>query len=314
MPESAWFAEGRNRLEQAALSGGGWGYHPGGQLFVEPTALALLALAPENPPTTPISIPVMSAGMSALVACQRAEGFFGTSPEDPEASWSTAPALLALAANGLPTNAASAGEFLARWQVPEEPPTETDRKEVKRLVRIDLTLRGWPSQAREGFATVEPTSLACIALRAWGGRPAAGRIEEGMRFLTDRACPAGGWNYGNPFFFDDALPPVTLPSAKGLLALLLCAGSRDRPLIARSTAALERLLEHNPSRKAHAWGALALAAAGDQAGAKEHARAAIDSGDGRGPWGGGPDMNALALLALRAAAGDAPKCLSVARA
>jgi hypothetical protein len=307
MAERALLEEGRHHLEQTALSGGGWGYHPGGQLFVEPTALALLAFAPRDPSSAPMSAPIIGRSIDVLVSCQRTEGFFGTNREDPEASWSTAPALLALVANGRSANAASAGEWLARWRVPEKPPTEEERKEVEHLLRIDLALHGWPWQAGEGFATVEPTSLACIALRAWGGRSGTPRIDEGLGYLADRACSSGGWNYGNPYFF------VTLPTAKALLALLLCGESKGNRLIARSTAALSLMLAHNPSRKAHAWGALVFAALGDQPRAAAHAGAAVDSTDGRGPWGGGPDVNALALLALRAAAGEAPACLSAAR-
>jgi len=313
MAERALLEDGRQRLEQTMLIGGGWGYRPAGQLFVEPTALALLALAPRDPATVRTSNPIIDQSTSTLVSCQRTEGFFGTVREDSDPSWSTAPALLALTANGLSGNAALAGEWLARWEVPEKPPTEEQRKEVKRLLRIDLTLHGWPWQAGEGFATVEPTALACIALRAWGGRSGAGRIAESLRYLADRACSGGGWNYGNPYFFDDELPPVTLPTAKGLLALLLCGESRESSLILRSSATLSHLLERNPSRKAHAWGALVFAALGDQPQAAAHAEAAVDSDDGRGPWGGGPDLNALALLALRAAGGEAPACLSAAR-
>jgi hypothetical protein len=313
MVKSALLEEGRDNLEQTALLGGGWGYRVGGELFVEPTSLALLAFAPGDPPSRPMSAPVIGQSIDVLVSCQRLEGFFGTTREDPDPSWSTAPALLALNAHGRSANVASAGEWLSRWQVPEKPPREEARKEVERLLRIDLAIRGWPWQAGEGFATVEPTSMACIALRAWGGRAGVARIEEGLRYLADRACPSGGWNYGNPYFFDDELPPVTMPTAKALLALVLCGESRANPLIARSTDALSRLLEQNPSRKAHAWGALAFAALRDPSRAAEHAEAAVNSADGRGPWGGGPDANALALLALRAASGEAPACLSAVR-
>jgi hypothetical protein len=310
MADGAALEEGMRRLEQAALAGGGWGYHVGGQLFVEPTALALLAFAPRRPASHPAPAPIVRQSLEALVACQRTDGFFGTNREDPDPSWSTAPALLALVAYGRSANAAPAGEWLARWQVPDRPPTEEARREVEKLLRIDLALPGWPWQAGEGFATVEPTSLAAIALRAWGGRSAAPRVEGALRYLADRACPSGGWNYGNPYFFADELPPVTLPTAKALLALLLCGESPGSALVARSAAALTRLLQSNPSRKAHAWGALVFAALGDRPRARVHADAAADSSDGRGPWGGGPDANALAVLAMRASSGEAPACLS----
>jgi Prenyltransferase and squalene oxidase repeat len=310
MADGAALEEGRRRLELTEHPGGGWGYRVEGQFFVEPTSLALLAFAPLDPSPNSATNPTIERALEALLSCQRADGFFGTNKEDPDASWSTAPALLALVAHGRSASANSAGEWLAHWQVPESPPTEEARKEVERLLRIDLALPGWPWQAGEGFATVEPTSLAAIALRAWGGGSSEQRIEGALRYLVDRACPSGGWNYGNPYFFEDELPPVTLPTAKALLALLLCGESRGSALVARSAAALSRLLESNPSRKAHAWGALVFAALGDRPRAGVHARAATDSLDGKGPWGGGPGANALALLALRAAGGEAPRCLS----
>ncbi len=310
MADGAVLEEGMRRLEQTALAGGGWGYRVAGQLFVEPTALALLAFASRQPASHPPTAPIVRQSLETLVSCQRTGGFFGTNREDPDPSWSTAPALLALVAYGRAANAASAGEWLARWQVPDKPPTEEARKEVEQLLRIDLALPGWPWQAGEGFATVEPTSLAAIALRAWDGGSAARRVEGALRYLADRACPSGGWNYGNPYFFADELPPVTLPTAKALLALLLCGESRRNDLVTRSAATLARLLEANPSRKAHAWGALVFAALGDRPRARAHAEAAADSAVGRGPWGGGPDATALAVLALRAASGEAPACLS----
>ncbi len=314
MAESALLAEGRRRLEQAMLPGGGWGYRQGGQPFVEPTALALLALAPRDPPSVPTSDNVVARSVTMLLSCQREQGYFGTSPEDHDPSWATAPALIALTANGVSTGTVAAGEWLAGWKAPKEPPSEKFREAMKRIARVDVTIRGWPSEADDAFAVVAPTSLACIALRAWGGQSGAGRIDEGLRYLADRACSGGGWNYGNPYYLEDPLPPITLPTAVGLLALGLCGQPHQGPLVVRSTTTLSRLLEHNPSRKAHAWSALAFAALADRAGAAEQARAAVDTGDGRGAWGGGgPDVIALAVLALRAASGEAPACLSATR-
>ncbi len=314
MALSALLEEGRRRLEQSALREGGWGYHPGGEVFVEPTALGLLALAPREPASgTSADAAPIAGSLRVLLSCQHPEGSFGTAREDPEASWATAPALLALAAHGRADLATAAGRFLAAWQVPEKPPTQAERDEVRRLVRIDLALRGWPWQAGEAFGTVEPTSLACIALRAWGDATGRPRIAEGVRYLADRAGADGGWNYGNPYFYDDPLPAVTLPSVKALLAVALCGGESERPLLTRARAAVVRLLAENPSRKAHAWGAIALAAAGDGALAARHAEAAVDSGDGFGAWFGGPDVIALAVLAVRAASDDAPACLAPVR-
>jgi hypothetical protein len=311
MAETALLREGRSRLERAMLAGGGWGYRPAGQLFVEPTALALIALAPRHPSPHPSSEDVIARSVGALVSCQREGGFFGAAPEDPDPSWATAPALMALTAHGVSDRTTAAGEWLVNCKAPQGTPSGEFRETVKRMVHIDVTVRGWPSEGGDAFATVEPSSLACLALRAWDARAGAERIAEGLRYLADRECAAGGWNYGNPYFLDDEMPPIARPTAVGLLALLLCGQSPDTPLVRRSIAVLSRLLEHNPSRKAHAWCALVFAAAGDEARASEHARTAVDTEDGRGPWGGGPDATALSIVALRAISGDAPICLSV---
>src|SRR5882724_7861494 len=167
MIERHLLEEGKRRLEQTMLPEGGWGYRAAGQMFVEPTALALLAMAPTEPASANPSDPMLTKSLRALAACQHAEGFFGTMASDNEGSWATAPALLALVAHRESKRATAAGEWLARWAVPEVPPDDKARTQAKRVLKIDTALRGWPWQVGEGFATVEPTSIACLALRSW---------------------------------------------------------------------------------------------------------------------------------------------------
>ena len=305
--------EGAERLKEAQLPSGGWGYHAAGQPFVEPTALGLLALAPFTSPTKwrgGDNAHAVAKALATLVSWQKPAGCFGATPEDPDPSWATAPALLALLAHGSAPQSEAAAKWLVGWRAPIESPSEDLRKEAAALLRTDVTIPGWPWQGGELFATVEPTALASIALRAWKGPGAAQRISDALRYFEDRACRAGGWNYGNPYFHDDALTPITLPTAKGLLAVVLCGKPRGDPLVSRASAALAHLLERNPSRKAHAWGAIAFAALGDRDRVAVHVELAVDSGDGRGPWGGTPDAIALALLALRASGHQAPACLT----
>lgn len=297
------------------LPSGGFGYHPGGQLFVEPTALALLAVAPDSPGSAAMagtSSSVWERALQTLMSLQKPEGFFGTTLGDPDPSWTTSPALLALLAHGRREPADAAGRWLVEWRAPEKPFTQEYRQQMRKLLRIDAAIGGWPWQSGEAFATVQPTALASVALRGWGGTGATDRIAEALRYFADRECHGGGWNYGNPYVYDGVLPAITLPTAKGLLAVLLCGESPRSPLAVRGAERLSRLLAENPSHKAHAWGALAFAALGDRARAAEHAGAAVDTADGRGGlWGGTPDATALTLLALRAAAGRAPLCLTV---
>src|SRR5262245_44310289 len=128
MTESTLLEEGRRRLEQAMLPEGGWGYHAGGQLFVEPKALALIALAPNNPRSTTSLEEVAGKSVKALLSCQRTTGYLDTNLEDPDPSWATAPALLALVAHGVWTSTAIAGEWLASWKAPDKAPSAEFRE------------------------------------------------------------------------------------------------------------------------------------------------------------------------------------------
>lgn len=299
---------GIRRLEETRLPSGAWGYHRGGQLFVIPTALALLALAPASGAGGP-----RDPALDVLVAAQAPEGFFSAlGSEDPDPHSSTSPAALALRAHGRAKAAAEAERWLLRWQAPPVPFGKETLQNTRAILHIDASLSGWPWFGDEAFATVEPTALACLALRASSEAGARDRIAATLRFLADRECRGGGWNYGNPYFHEDALPPITVPTAVAALAVLLCESPRPSVLAKRGLGALARLLAGNPSRRANAWGAVAFAAAGDRERAEEYAGRAVDSGDGRGPWAEGPMETALALLALRAARGDAPRCLGIA--
>src|SRR3989442_298311 len=77
--------------------------------------------------------------LAAVLSWQKADGFFGTAPQDPDPSWATAPALLALVAHGQAAGAERAAHWLVRWRTPQDPPTEEQRKRAETLLRIDLT-------------------------------------------------------------------------------------------------------------------------------------------------------------------------------
>jgi hypothetical protein len=118
---------------------------------------------------------VAAKALETLLSSQKPGGCFGTAPEDPDPSYTTAPSLLALLAHG-ERRADDAARWLVEWKSPSEPLTEEQRKQFETILRIDVTISGWPSQAGECFATVAPMALACIALRTWGRAGAAERI------------------------------------------------------------------------------------------------------------------------------------------
>jgi hypothetical protein len=124
-----------------------------------------------------------------------------------------------------------------------------------KVVELDTTLDGWPWSAGS-FAWVEPTSWALMAIKSvWSEAPpgpARSRVEEGERMLLDRACPDGGWNYGNKRVLDVALEPYPDTTAIALMAL----HGRQAPEIESGFHALDRLLNENASGLALALGAL----------------------------------------------------------
>jgi hypothetical protein len=91
-----------------------------------------------------------------------------------------------------------------------------------RTVDLDTSLDGW-AWAEGTFAWVEPTAWALMAIKAIypNGLPrgARARVREGEAMLLDRACPGGGWNYGNKRVLDVALEPYPDTTAIALLGL-----------------------------------------------------------------------------------------------
>ncbi len=294
----------QQRLEGLALPEGGWGYQAEGPAWVEPTALALLALAPAEPgPAVPLKGPgPLVAGLKFLLSCQHPDGWLRAHREDPDPGWATSPAILALAASGHGGNAELAAAWLESWRSPAELQSEEARIAIKELHAIDVRIPGWPWFGATSSWT-EPTAMGCLALAAV--RPDSPRLAGGLDFLVDRVGPRGGWNYGNPIALGTVLDVHPVPTAKAILAL--CRGGRSGdPAVTRSLPVLSGLVEGNPSRRARAWASLAFRAAGSTPEADREAEAAYDSGDGRGEGPAQPDAVALSLLAVRGRLGTLP--------
>jgi hypothetical protein len=104
----------------------------------------------------------------------------------------------------------------------------------------DPSLAGW-GWASGTFGWVEPTARALLALRLL--RPqATGAIEDAVAFLADRESVDGGWNFGNRFIYDVALPPFGQTTAVALVGLhrIHTPGPADE-LVSRGVDALRRL-------------------------------------------------------------------------
>ncbi|WP_297715128.1 prenyltransferase/squalene oxidase repeat-containing protein [Thermoflexus sp.] len=274
-------------LENAQNPDGGWGYRPGGRSTVEPTGAALLALAdlPESPALAPARL--------WLERAQHPDGGWGIHLEDPESHWCTAWGVLALLRLDPVAPPALRG---VRWLLQASAiriQADELTAEVRRIFGIDPTLRGWPWRPGEA-SWVEPTALALLALHvASAAADHRDRIEEAIRYLVDRRCQGGGWNFGNPFMLGAYLPPRPHPTAWALLALQALAPDAIRP---EDIEALRSEMHRDGGALALALGIMALQAFGVEDPIARERLEMLQQPDGS--WEGNPYVTALALRAL----------------
>jgi uncharacterized protein (DUF362 family) len=238
-------ASSRDELATLACPEGGWGYAPGQDAHLEPTCLALLALAGERPRFGP----QIEQGLAFLQRCAVGDGRYRLERGRPEAVWPTALVLYTRSVLGAPAAELnpSAAALLAIRGRPIEAAEGEDSTDV------DGTIIGWP-WAEGNFSWVEPTAWAILALRrlGQGGHP---RVVEGRRMLLDRALETGGANYGNRRVLGLVLEPIPGPSALLLLALQ---GPSDDPRIRAGVAYLADRALAGDDLEHLCWARLAL--------------------------------------------------------
>jgi hypothetical protein len=270
-------------LSAARNADGGWGYYPGKASRLEPTAWVALAGG------------VLSEGARAwLGRAQSADGWLRDDPRAPVNFGFNGLGLLALlTGGGAPGNALALCKGLLGAKGLAFGPSP--------VVRQDNSLQAWP-WVDGTLSWVEPTAYCLLGLkraRSLGvirDADARTRIEVGERMLADRACPGGGWNYGNAEVFDKKLYAHGPTTALALLAL------QDRRDLAEVGAGLEFLAAHaesEPSGLALALTSICLDAYGRSlsrlaAAARARAMGSIEMG------------NTVTLAALLLALGDEP--------
>jgi uncharacterized protein (DUF362 family) len=238
-------------LAHQAHSDGGWGYAPGQAPQLEPTCLALLALALEKDRFQS----TIERGLEFLQRNRAPDASYRLAAGGAEAVWPTALVLFTQAALGLAADAfrATALRLLA---IKGETVNDPDASNVQ---DINIQLVGWPW--REGnFSWVEPTAWAVLALRR-SGFAKQPRVQEGERLLVDRAFDEGGINYGNRRVFGRTTAPVPGPTALMLLALQ----HREHPRIESALAYLEKQAPAGGDLEHLCWAKLALHSHGQQA-------------------------------------------------
>ena len=229
----------RATLARTRNSDGGWPYLAGRQSRLEPTCWAMLALGDAAAARTLSSW----GGPRGLVKEQMA----------PTVSH-TFNAIAALALASPEVGLTREGTGIAAALLDVKGIRMTDHPAIKQ----DSSLQGW-SWNSASFSWVEPTAWCVLAVKKLcRDHPAATpRLDEAQRLLADRACTAGGWNYGNKEVYGQALLPHVPPTAAGVLAL------QDRkkdPLLLGAVDVLRQQAPREGSASALALAWIALAA------------------------------------------------------
>lgn len=278
-----------NFLQASQNPDGGWGYGPRQASVTEATAAAMLALREE-----PAAADSLARGLNWLAAAGHPDGGWGLGREDDQSGWQTAWAVLALTHCGGADDLQQQG---VTWLLEVKTLSFGDDKlqrEMQQKLAIDPTLRGWPWLPGEA-TWIEPTALALLVLGASPRTPAIqARLDEAVRYIVDRRCRGGGWNFGNPVMLGGNLPPRAHPTAWALLALARLALVAVRP---EDIAALRAEMEHDGGASALAWGLLALRGLGEDDPAAADRLIALQEPDGS--WNANPYHTAVALMAMR---------------
>jgi hypothetical protein len=253
-------------LRRMQNADGGWGYFPGKQSWLEPTAYAALALHDD---------PAADRAWKLIESWQLRDGGWRPAADVQIANWTTALCV---------TIATLRGEFGVPFQKGVEWLLGSSGQESRLWKRMavdvgvlvgaterdrDLSLKGWPWKPNTS-AWVEPTSHALVALKQASARVPSkysGEIRERVRMgeaqLMDVRCRDGGWNYGSRAVMGGDLPSYPETTALALLGLQ-GHGDLSQSLERAGQMALDQQQEKGakevnaPSPLARAWLRLAL--------------------------------------------------------
>ncbi|HXT72017.1 MAG TPA: hypothetical protein VN700_19845 [Vicinamibacterales bacterium] len=231
----------RNALLERRNSDGGWGYSAGRTSRLEPTCWALLALSKGA---------ARPGSLDVLLKWPIDNGWRIDVPGAPvNYAFNALAALTLLTSRDGRTEATQVATRLLDVRGLKFP----QGKEM----RQDNSLQAW-SWIDGTFSWIEPTCL-CLLLakklrRDLPAAAVADRIDIGERVLLDRACSAGGWNYGGSNVYGQELFPYVPTTALGLIAM------QDRASDAIVHRALEWLRKDAASeRSAHSMSLAAIA-------------------------------------------------------
>jgi len=227
---------------------GGWGYFPGKQSWIEPTAWALIALHGRSESTR---------AWERILGWQGPDGSWRPGQDVQVNSWATALCV---------TIGHSRGEFGEPYKRGLHWLLHTFDAEStlynKALVSIGYPLsrnpdhKAWPWKPGDS-SWIEPTAHSLVALKLARKRLNLPEIHEriamGEAAILDQRCVDGGWNYGNTKVLG-----ATLPSYPETTALALVGLQQSKADIGASLQFAEKLIAERQGRMASAWLTIAL--------------------------------------------------------
>jgi len=247
----------RSRLDfllEAQNADGGWGYFPGKRSWLEPTAYAMLALDGDGQAQS-----ALERAWKAVRSWQLPNGAWRGGPQVLEPHWTTALAVTLHVARRQFDEPFRAGVgWLLQTMGSEENLWMWMARWLKiQTIEFDPSLHGWPWSPGTS-SWVEPTVHTLICLRKaaphYPAKELELRVQMAEKFLLDRRCSDGGWNYGNRRVFRVELPSFEESTAMALLALRGTQGVDLRTALDRA----RMFWNERPSPLARAWLAISL--------------------------------------------------------
>lgn len=236
-------------LRRAQNADGGWGYFPGKQSWLEPTAWAALALHGE---------PEANRAWALLSSWQQRDGSWRPAADVQISSWASALCVTIAVARG---ELGAPFQRGVEWLIHSAGAESTLMSRAVASVGLvnperNVNLKGWPWKPGTS-SWVEPTAHALVALKRAAphvvNADLSARVRIGAEQLLDVRCSDGGWNYGSR-----AARGVALPSYPETTALALV-GLQGRADLGKSLHTAARMAKETPSPMAGAWLRIALA-------------------------------------------------------
>lgn len=275
---------------------GGFPYYRGHSASTEPTAWCSIALRHHKQ--------FAESAVAYLSATQNKDGGWSTAKGIGESDWTSSLAVLAigkLSTQPLSNQTLLSGvEYLINHRSASYSPLASLFAYVMQGTKMHV---GW-SWTPGSYYWAEPTSYAIYAIQPakaadlYGAKEA---IISGTKALISKACPGGGWNYGNNIVLGNVVPPFAVTTAQVLLALQSC---QDEPAVKSALSYLRQNALSQTTVMSLSWVIMALDAFAVDVSALLQILTAKQNPDGSF----GPNLlsSALAACALGTALSDNP--------